>query len=577
MRDPIPTCPAIPAGAMVPPELQPDYFDLPGHPVESGPELGAALTDLHVAAGQGGDVAIIHHETGRSLTYAELANLTNRVANAMIALGVVPGDRVAVRSPNRPEGVIAAIGAWKAGAAVVPIPMQARRAELEFLFSDTTPKLVASWTDAEYADDVQAAIAATGVRSTLALGGVVPPKAVVLGDVLASGSALPPSRPSSRELPGLVWHTGGTTGTPKACYHTQRRFLLGGHSIGAATGVRRGQRWAAAAPIGHALGFIYHTIFTLLHGATVVMVENFTKPDRLVHALAEHRVDVFTAIAATWSSLNDVLNSDPRLTLPHLRAGYSMWQSASSSATPDAWLERGVRLRNNFGSTAFATWVLVPKPGAEVSPASLGAPAPGYEVRALDPAASGLSWLGAGEIGRMAVRGPTGLTYWNRPDYQERDVRDGWNLVDDLICFDADGNADYLGRTDFLISTAGYKVAPGEVETVLSAHPDVREVAVVGLPDPVRQQVIGAFVALRENVPAAQETRVELQRFVRERLSPYKYPRVVHFIEALPRDHVGKVQSRRLLDMAETIGRAQDQAQDQARDQVRDRAGKGDS
>jgi 2-aminobenzoate-CoA ligase len=169
---------------------------------------------------------------------------------------------------------------------------------------------------------------------------------------------------------------------------------------------------------------------------------------------------------------------------------------------------------------------------------------------AVNPQTEQLVPVGAGESGRMAVQGPTGLTYWRRPELQRRDVREGWNLVDDLIRFDANGNAAYLGRTDLIISTAGYKVAPVEVEEVLARHSAVREVAVVGAPDTTRQEIVAAFVALKPGYVGSEALRKELQDLVKRELSPYKYPRRIDFIDALPRDHVGKVQPLVLKGMA---------------------------
>jgi 2-aminobenzoate-CoA ligase len=222
----------------------------------------------------------------------------------------------------------------------------------------------------------------------------------------------------------------------------------------------------------------------------------------------------------------------------------------------DGWLARGVELLNNFGSTAFATWVLVPRDRESVPRASLGRAAPGYEVRAVELDGRGEARpVPAGTTGRMAVKGPTGLTYWNRPDLQGRDVVDGWTYSDDLIAFDDDGNAAYLGRTDYLISTAGYKVPPGEVEEVLAAHPAVAEVAVVAAPDPVRQEIVMAFVAIEPGIDANDELRRELQDLVKRELAPYKYPRRIEFIDSLPRDHVGKVRHSVVKDWAERAAR----------------------
>jgi 2-aminobenzoate-CoA ligase len=154
-----------------------------------------------------------------------------------------------------------------------------------------------------------------------------------------------------------------------------------------------------------------------------------------------------------------------------------------------------------------------------------------------------------GEPGRMAVRGPTGLTYWRLPAKQHADVQFGYSLQDDLIRFDQDGLADYLGRTDFMISTAGHKIAPVEVETVLSGHPAVREAVVFGLPDATRRETVAAFVVLNQGFEESGGLRRELQDYVKSRLAPYKYPRRLDFIDTIPRDSVGKVQPRILKEL----------------------------
>jgi 2-aminobenzoate-CoA ligase len=260
-------------------------------------------------------------------------------------------------------------------------------------------------------------------------------------------------------------------------------------------------------------------------------------------------VDTFTSVVVTWARLKDALEADPTAyDVSSLRRAYGMWQTASSSDVSDYWLARGLELMNNFGSTAFATWVLVPRRGEPFPSASLGRPSPGFDVRAAELDREPLRFVEHGRQGRMAVRGVTGLTYWNRPSLQARDVVDGWTLHDDLIAFDEHGNADYFGRTDFVISSAGYKIAPVEVESVLCRHPAVREVAVVGAPDPVRQEIVGAFVALQPGAVAGDALRLELQSLVKQELSPYKYPRRIEFIDALPRDSVGKVQTRVLAE-----------------------------
>ena len=549
MKDRYPELATIPADSLVPPELQPDYVDLPGRRL---PEEANAGRTIALRPGWGSKLAVIHHEGRQQLTFSDLALASGRLANVLAEKGVRPGERVAFRSPNRPEMLIISLACWRLGAVVVPTPLQARSSELKFALEDTGAVALIAFGGAPFFDDVPTAVDGTAVRIRIVFGQRPDISTWLWWDeLMQDASANFEDRHTNADLPALIWHTGGTTGVPKACYHTHRRFLGAGYSFPSGTGITEGQRWAAAAPVGHALGFIYHTIFTLLHGATVVMIEDFANPRVILQAIAEHQIGTFTAIAATWARMRDAIVTEPRLgVLPSLRHGYAMWQSASSSEVYDWWKERNIVLLNNFGSTAFANWILVPKPGQSVRRASLGRPTPGYEVVATDPEAHQVVPLPAGQTGRMAVRGPSGLTYWNRPEAQVRDVLDGWTLVDDLIQFDENGNASYLGRTDFVISSAGYKIAPVEVEQVLAEHAAVKEVSVVGTPDAVRQEIVTAFVVVQPGVKPDNDLRIELQAFVKSKLAPFKYPRRIEFIDSLPRDAVGKVQPRALKEMA---------------------------
>jgi len=539
MKDIYPRLDTLPPEWLTAPEDQPDYLSVPGVTLDEGTDLGSMLCDVQVRQGLGGAVAIVHHESGRSLTFGELSAVTDRTAAAFAGLGIRPGDRVALRGGNCPELVIAAIATWKLGAVVTLIPPLARAAEVEFFLDDTQPRLVIL-TQPE-SDEIHAVFER------------VPGLTVISAsewDALLEGAGPRPVVETDLDRVAIVWHTGGTTGRPKGCYHTQRRFLLGGLSLGMAAAAVPGQRWAAAAPMGHALGFIHSTNFTLLNGVTLVVVSDFARPTVMLEALARHEVTQFTAITATWARLLEALEARPALEPAALTRGFAMWQSSSASEVADGWRRRGIELLNNFGSTAFATWVLVPLTDKAVPRASLGQAAPGYEVLAIDPDLSqGLRPVATGEPGRMAVRGPTGLTYWRLPGKQRTDVQFGYSLQDDLIRFDRDGLADYLGRTDFMISTAGHKIAPVEVETVLSKHPAVREAVVFGLPDATRREMVAAFVVLNQGCSPSDELRRELQDFVKSRLAPYKYPRRLDFIDTIPRDSVGKVQPRILKEL----------------------------
>jgi 2-aminobenzoate-CoA ligase len=546
MKDVYARLDTLPQSWLTAPEDQPDYLSVPGVMLDEGTDLGSMLCDVQVRQGRGGAVAMVHHESGRSLTFSELAAVTDRAAAGFAALGIRPGDRVALRGGNCPELVIAAIATWKIGAVVTLIPPLARAGEIEFFLEDTQPRLLVLMQ----AEDDEAGAVLDRVPGLTVVAVQASRPGALAWDALLESAGPRPDVATDLDRVAIVWHTGGTTGRPKGCYHTQRRFLLGGLSLGMATGAAAGQRWAAAAPMGHALGFIHSTNFTLLNGVTLVVVSDFAKPTVMLEALARHEVTQFTAIAASWAGLLGALDSRQAPEPAALTRGFAMWQSSSASEVADGWRRRGIELLNNFGSTALATWVLVPPTDKAVPRASLGQAAPGYEVLAIDPDLSqGLRPVATGEPGRMAVRGPTGLTYWRLPGKQQVDVQFGCSLQDDLIRFDRDGLADYLGRTDFMISTAGHKIAPVEVETVLSSHPAVREAVVFGLPDATRRETVAAFVVLNQGFSESEELRRELQDHVKSRLAPYKYPRRLDFIDTIPRDSVGKVQPRILKEL----------------------------
>jgi 2-aminobenzoate-CoA ligase len=321
-----------------------------------------------------------------------------------------------------------------------------------------------------------------------------------------------------------------------------------------ATCMGPGDVLAAAAPLGHALGIIHHTIFGLLHGATAVFMERYQDPEVILTTVARYHVTTLTCLMMTWAKMADVARSQPKKNdFSSLRLCFAMWQSASGSDVFDFWLSQGIELLNNFGSTSFATWVLVPRARYASPRASLGRPLPGYTVMPVMPDLPELKPCDPHAVGRMAVKGPTGLTYWNLHELQRRDVVDGWTLQDDLIQFDLAGNAHYLGRTDYMISTGGFKVAPGEVESILSRHPAVEEVAVVPAPCPTRREIVAAFVVLRDVSLSEEDIRTELQEMVRAELASYKIPRRVEFVRALPRDSVGKVQTKIVKQWAETL------------------------
>jgi 2-aminobenzoate-CoA ligase len=540
------TCPQT---FLVPPENQPDYADFHHPDIDTESNIGDHLADRHVRKGNGNMIAAVHFESGRTYTFQELVSRSSRLAAGLVGQGLRVGDRVAYCAPNDPEILIVMLAIWKAGGVVVPLPAHARASELPGYFENAGIRILFTHRRLEAFEDTANIAQQFGVQRVVAFGNG-PQRAPYDTDQDLYKDELVGLRGGGDHI-AILWHTGGTTGRPKGCYHTHRRFLAGGYAFGLATGVGPGERWSAAAPTGHALGILHNTVFTILHGATAVFVEKFSDHEHVLEAIDRYKITTFTALMASWAKLADIVaNQNPPMT-SSLRRSFAMWQSASAADVYGFWKKRGVELLNNFGSTSFATWVLIPPLGEPSPQAALGKALPGYRVEAVSLEDGKVTVLPAGEIGQMAVRGPTGLTYWNLPERQRTDVIDGWTLSDDLIRFDNNGFAHYLGRSDSMISTSGFKVAPVEVESVLSRHPAVAEVAVVPAPCPIRQQIVAAYIRLEPGSPRDEALRQTLQDLVKAELSSYKAPRLIEFVDRLPRDAIGKVQVRVLKEWAE--------------------------
>jgi 2-aminobenzoate-CoA ligase len=206
--------------------------------------------------------------------------------------------------------------------------------------------------------------------------------------------------------------------------------------------------------------------------------------------------------------------------------------------------EFGIELLDGIGTTEMLHIFLSHRQSDEVDPSATGYAVPGYECKVVDPDTG--EELERGEAGLLAVRGPTGITYWNRPEKQAEAVQDGWSYPGDIFVHRADGRFEYKSRRDDLIITAGYNVPGPEVENVLQEHEAVSEVAVVGSPDEERGEIVKGFVVLADGVDLSDELKVELQDHVKGILVPYKYPRAMEFIQELPRTETGKIRRTEL-------------------------------
>jgi 2-aminobenzoate-CoA ligase len=293
-------------------------------------------------------------------------------------------------------------------------------------------------------------------------------------------------------------------------------------------------------PIGFTFGLGGVVTFPMRFGASAVLLEA-APPELLLQAIQEFHASIcFTSPTAYRMMLDKAADSD----LSSLRKCVSAGEPLPLP-TFEAWQRRtGLRIIDGIGATEMLH-IFISAAGEGIRPGATGRPIPGYRAMVVDEA---MRPLGPGETGRLAVRGPTGCRYL-ADERQEEYVRDGWNITGDAYTVDEDGYFWFQARTDDMIISAGYNIAGPEVEEALLEHAAVAECAVVGAPDPVRGQIVKAFVVARDGAAGSELLSKELQEFVKQRIAAYKYPRAVEFLDALPRTETGKVQRFRLRQM----------------------------
>lgn len=344
--------------------------------------------------------------------------------------------------------------------------------------------------------------------------------------------------PTSSDDVALIAFTSGTTGRPKGCMHFHRDVLAIADTFSRhVLKPDPDDVFAGSPPLGFTFGLGGLVIFPMRAGASALLLEQ-AGPKQLLPALAEHRVSVlFTAPTAYRAMLADVDAYDISALRRCVSAGENL-----TEATWRAWHERtGLRIINGIGATELLH-IFVSAADDAIRPGTTGVPVPGWRARVVDRAGQPVP---DGEAGLLAVRGPVGCRYLADARQLEY-VRDGWNLTGDTYVREPDGYFRYVARADDMIISAGYNIAGPEVEDALLRHPDVLEAAVVGRADEDRGQVAVAYAVLRAG---ARRDRRALQEFVRQELVPYKCPREIVFLDALPRTPTGKLQRFRLREL----------------------------
>ncbi|SEL74557.1 AMP-binding protein [Streptacidiphilus jiangxiensis] len=517
------------------PELR---FDLPELLCPDRLNCGAELLDATIArfGADGPDRPCLRLEDGGVWSYGELREQTDRIATVLTEeLGVVPGNRVLLRGATTPWLVACWLAVMKVGAVAVTVLAAQRRTELATIIE--IAQVGHALCDARVLDEL-VAVDAPGLRVT-PYGGTGDDD--LLARAAAASAAPFPAVDTSADDVALIAFTSGTTGRPKGCMHFHRDVLAIADTF--STHVLRptpDDVFAGTPPLGFTFGLGGLVVFPLRVGASALLLEQ-PSPAALPAAIERHRVSVlFTAPTAYRVLLDQSGEAD----LSSLRRCVSAGENLPAATWEAFHARTGLPLINGIGATEMLH-IFISAADADARPGSTGFPVPGFRARVVDPATG--AEVPDGTPGLLAVQGPTGCRYLDDPR-QAQYVQDGWNLTGDTYIRDTDGRFRYQARADDMIISAGYNIAGPEVEEALMRHPEVREAAVIGVPDESRGQVVKAFVVLTEGVPADEGTAKTLQDFVKATISAYKYPRQVEFRESLPRTPTGKLQRFRLRD-----------------------------
>lgn len=496
------------------------------------------LTDKNVERGFGDRVALIGN--GRRRTYKELTDWSNKLANALVDnYGLKPGNRVLIRSGNNPALVAAWLAVTKAGGVVVNTMPMLRAGELTKIVDKAEISL--ALCDSRIADELIAC-----AKTSRFLKQVVNFDGTSNHDAELDRVAL--DKPvkfnavkTGRDDVALLGFTSGTTGEPKATMHFHRDLLMIADGYAREVlGVTPDDVFVGSPPLAFTFGLGGLAIFPLRFGATATLLET-ASPANMIQIIETYKATIcFTAPTAYRAMMAAM---DKGANLSSLRIAVSAGETLPAPVFEEWTRKTGTPILDGIGSTEMLHIFITNRIGDAV-PGATGRPVGGYEAKIVD---ENMNDVPQGDIGLLAVRGPTGCRYL-ADKRQKAYVHDGWNLTGDTFMQDADGRYHFIARVDDVIVSSGYNIAGPEVEAALLAHVEVAECAVVSAPDVERGQIVSAFVVLRAGVAGDAACVKRLQDHVKATIAPFKYPRAVTFVDALPKTQTGKIQRFRLRD-----------------------------
>ncbi|MFJ9179314.1 long-chain fatty acid--CoA ligase [Streptomyces sp. NPDC102360] len=469
----------------------------------------------------------------RVLDYRTLDEQSARVAAWLVGEGVTPGDRVAVMLPNIPRFAVVYYGALRAGAVVVPMNPLLKADEIAYGAGDCGAHAIL--TSGVSAEQASAAADRLGIPCTDVTDDVF---ATTLAAVRPHGGIVD----RAGDDPAVVLYTSGTTGRPKGAVLTHDNLRSNTETVSRLLGITGADTVFGGLPFFHVFGQTCGLNAAVLTGACVTLLPRFDAAAAL-RILARDRVTVMEGVPTMFVALLAAAEA-----AGGAGAGAVRVAATGGAAMPVDVLHRfeaafGCPVVEGYGLSETSPVVTLGAVDGVRKPGSIGTPVDGVEVRLIDDEGKDVA---DGATGELAVRGPNVMTgYWNRPEADAAAFTDGWFRTGDLARRDTDGHYFIVDRKKDMIIRGGYNVYPREIEEVFYTHPAVAEAAVVGVPHDLHGEEVTAVITLR---PGSTTTSEELTDYVKARVAPYKYPRTIRLVDALPKGPTGKILKRALTE-----------------------------
>lgn len=471
-------------------------------------------------------------------TYQRLKEQSNRMANGLRSLGINKGDRVAGLLGKDMELIITILATWKIGAVYVPLFTAFGPEAIQYRLNNADCKILL--TNQEQASKIEGQNLTTKL---LVIDGLTE-DGQTFWEFVQSFSPEHETEPTTLRDPSVIQYTSGSTGMPKGAVWGHKILLSSYPYHVYAMGIEEQDRLYGGADLGWAFGLINCTFGPLRYGTSILIYKGSFNVEKTYHLLEKYEITNF-AYAPTAYRMMMAAGAE-------LVQKFSLKVKKFTSAGEPLNAEVVKFFKNNFGREIFDHYgstesgMIVNNYNVtdmEVKPGSMGLPSPGYNIALLDEKGNPVEQGQVGEIVVDTTAFPFFfLGYWQDPEKTEEKIRGKWFWTGDLASQDEEGYFWFQGRSDDIISSAGYRIGPFEVESSLIEHPAVAEAAVVGKPDPAKGEIVKAYVVLKPNYTASDELAKDLSAFVKNKLSKHQYPREVEFTESLPKTQSGKIQ-----------------------------------